>query len=108
MKRPKTPPGRPPSGTVSRYEVERRLAIQKERKIRLQNDRTEGGLLDAEAVEQHWAEMVLAARAAFLAIPSRLKGRRPALGAEDIREVDNLIRAVLEELADGVPPEAAG
>ena len=107
--RPKTPrhPGRPPTGEVSRYEYERRLAIQKERKLRLQNDRAEGGLLDAKAVERSWARQIVEARTALLGIASRLKARRPDLSAEDLREVDVLIREVLEELASGVSPQAS-
>ena len=85
------------------------LADARRRLVSAQAKRTEaraakeaGGLVSAVDVEQRWTRIVLTARNRLLGIPSRLKQRRSTLTAADLREVDALIREVLEELASGV------
>lgn len=64
-------------------------------------------LVSARDVELRWSARVVEARTHLLALPSRLKGRRPDLSAADLAAIDTLIREALEELADSKPKEAS-
>ena len=76
--------------------IELRLAVKR------------GKLVDAQEVELLWSRRVVATRDKLLGIPSKLKGRRPALLRDDVLAVDVLIRECLEELAsDGAGDGAA-
>jgi len=109
VKQPKTPsaPGRPPTGKVSRYETARRIDLQRERKLRLENDRAEGKLLDAKEVEAMVSALIIQARTRLLGLPTQAKQRLPHLTPADLLVLDSLIRDVLEELASGGSTEAA-
>lgn len=80
------------------------LATLRERQARAERLEFElalrrGAVVSAAAVEQAWAALVVNARNALLAIPSRLKGRAPHLQPSDCATLDALIREVLGELA---------
>ena len=60
----------------------------------------EGEVVLAADVARRWGAMVVEARTSLLGIPTRLRGRRPALTDADLRAVDDLIREALEGLAD--------
>lgn len=79
---------------------ERRLKVTAERLV------LEGKLIPTAAVEEHWGQLVAAARAKFLSLPHKLA---PAVvSCETLIEVENearrLVNEALEELAvSGVP-----
>jgi hypothetical protein len=79
-------------------EAQRRLAIQRERRLRLENDAREGALLPVEDVTRSQAAVIAAARARLLAVSHQavLRGL-PAEHAPLIRE---LVCAALQDLAD--------
>lgn len=57
--------------------------------------RQRGALLDAEAVEREWSDVLRTVRAGMLAVPSRVAQRLPHLSAHDVAEIDNEVRAAL-------------
>ena len=61
----------------------------------------------ARAVEQAWSVLVVEARGALLAIPSRAKSRLPHLTASDCTVLDQLIREALAGLAESHAHKAA-
>lgn len=79
-------------------EAQRRLAIQRERRLRLENDAREGALLPVDDVTRTQTAVIAAARARLLALPHQavLRGL-PAEHAPLIRE---LVCAALQDLAD--------
>ena len=60
--------------------------------------RQRGALLDAEAVEGEWSDILRTVRASMLAVPSRVAQRLPHLSAHDVAEIDAEVRAVLAEI----------
>jgi len=60
--------------------------------------RQRGSLLEAEAVEREWSDVLRTVRAGMLAVPSRVAQRLPHLSAHDVSEIDAEIRVVLIEL----------
>jgi hypothetical protein len=56
-------------------------------------------VVDAREVELRWSTLVVAARSAVLAVPSRLKQRVPHLGPGDLTALEGLLHEVLAELA---------
>lgn len=75
-------------------------SLERARGLKLANDKLEGSLIDRAAAELWWIGVVVQVRNALLAVPSRLKMRRPDLTREDLAAVDALIRETLEGLAD--------
>ncbi len=61
-------------------------------------ERERGSLLEAEAVEHEWSDVLRTVRAGMLAVPSRVAQRLPHLTAHDVSEIDSEIRAVLAEI----------
>ena len=63
--------------------------------------RQRGSLLEAEAVEREWSDVLRTVRAGMLAVPSRVAQRLPHLTAHDVSEIDAEIRTVLAEIGIG-------
>lgn len=59
-----------------------------------------GELVLASAVKNEWAKLVIAFRAKALALPSRVKQEIPALSIDEIEKLEELVREVLEDLAE--------
>ena len=66
--------------------------------MELKNARQRGSLLEAEAVEREWGDILRTVRAGMLALPSRVAQRLPHLTAHDVSEIDAEVRAVLAEI----------
>ena len=49
--------------------------------------RQRGALLEADAVEREWADVLRTVRAGMLAVPSRVAQRLPHLTAHDVAEI---------------------
>ena len=75
-----------------------RLAKAQADAIEMKNARLRGALLDGEAVEKTWADILRTVRAGMLSVPSRVAQRLPHLTAHDVAEIDQEIRAVLSEI----------
>ena len=60
--------------------------------------RQRGSLIECEAVEREWSDVLRGVRAAMLAVPSRVAQRLPHLTAHDVAEIDSEIRAALGEI----------
>lgn len=77
---------------------------ESERKLKLQNDLSEGRLVDVEIVERILAGMVLDMRTQFEGIAERLRPRLPPDLADDVVEdVGNLIRGELTRFSEWRP-----
>lgn len=61
-----------------------------------------GELVDIRDVTHRWAHLATTARTKLLAVPSKVKSRRPSLNHDDIATIDEEIRQALEELADAL------
>lgn len=59
-----------------------------------------GSLLDAEAVERAWVDVLRQVRKAMLALPSRVQRRLPHQTAHDVAEIDAEVRAVLTDFGN--------
>jgi phage terminase Nu1 subunit (DNA packaging protein) len=75
-----------------------RLAKEQADALALKNARLRGSLLDAEAVEREWTDVLRNVRSGMLAVSSRVGSRLPHLTPADVAEVDAEVRAVLNEL----------
>lgn len=97
-------------GTAYDYDTERaRLTHHQANAAAMDEQRKRGEMIPAEDVQQTWSEIVAAARAKLLALPSRLAGTcagRDQAGIET--EARAIIYEALSELArggDGTPQE---
>ncbi|MCD1642468.1 hypothetical protein [Aurantimonas coralicida] len=77
-----------------------RLAREQADGHSLKNQIARGEYVDADEVARAWADVLRGVRAAMLAVPSRVRGRNPALTAADVQTIDREIRDALEALAD--------
>ena len=77
-----------------------RLAKAQADAMEMKNARQRGSLLEGEAVEREWADVLRGVRAGMLAVPSRVAQRLPHLTADDVAEIDAEVRAVLLELGE--------
>ena len=71
-----------------------RLAKEQADAIALRNARQRGSLVDAEAVEREWSDILRTVRSGILAIPSRLTHLAP----QERAALDGELRRVLTEL----------
>ncbi len=62
-------------------------------------DQKRGTLVPLAEVESEFIARAVAIRTKILAVPSRYKQRRPHLGIDDVTNLEDLLREVLEELA---------
>jgi phage terminase Nu1 subunit (DNA packaging protein) len=79
----------------------KRLAEAQADKVEIANAHARGALVDAEAVQREWSEVLRMVRAGMLAVPSRCGARLPHLSAHDVGEIDVEVRAVLTEVGSG-------
>lgn len=99
-------PGRPPLEGESIQSARRRKECALADLRQLEVARRKGELLDADAVTREWGAIVRQARAALLAVPSRVRARLPHLSAHDAGVIDREIRTALEALGtDHADPE---
>ena len=95
-----TPRG-PRAASLAQVSTERaRLARLQADSVELKNARARGSLLDAEAVEREWGDILRGVRAGLLALPSRCAARLPHLSKSDVAEIDQEVRAVLAEVGE--------
>lgn len=83
----------------ARHEFEKANLAELERK------RREGELIEREVVGRSLTRLMSILRGSLLGLPSTLRDRIPHLTPEDIDIADDLIRALLEELAGGIVAE---
>jgi terminase small subunit / prophage DNA-packing protein len=81
-----------------------RLAEAQADKVEIGNARQRGGLVDAEAVQREWSDVLRTVRAGMMAVPSRCGARLPHLSAHDVGEIDAEVRAVLTEVGGESTP----
>lgn len=94
----------PPDLRAAKLSAEIARIQEAERKLRMENDLTEGRLVDVESVERILAGMVLDLRQQFEGLAERLRPRIPPDIADDIVEdVDRLIRMELTRFAEWRP-----
>ena len=94
-----TPKG-PRAASLALVTKERaRLAKAQADAMEIKNARQRGALIDAEAVEREWSDVLRQVRAGMLAVPSRVAARLPHLTPHDVSEIDAEVRAVLAETA---------
>jgi terminase small subunit / prophage DNA-packing protein len=65
------------------------------------NARERGEVVDANAMEAGWTDIVRQSRAAVLAVPARCQQRLPHLSAFDIDQLDLELRDALRALGEG-------
>jgi hypothetical protein len=83
----------------ARYEEARAQGAELDLQERL------GELVRADRVRAAVADRFLAVKAKLLAVPARVRQQMPHIAAEDIRQLDELIREALEDLANGISGE---
>lgn len=71
----------------------------KAKMARLKYLEAEGMLVPVEQVKAEWSAILSAVRGKLLAVPSKVKLRVPALTADDVMKLQDLIREALEDLA---------
>lgn len=96
-------------GVESLAEAQRRVALQREIKLDLENRVKQGQLVDAERCRREFFEAGRMFREAMLGIPDRYASQVAAEGdrAKVHAMLDDAIRAALETLADRYEGEAA-
>jgi phage terminase Nu1 subunit (DNA packaging protein) len=72
-----------------------RLAKAQADAIELKNARARGTLIDSEAVALEWEGICRTIRAGMLRVPKRAAARLPHLAQQDVRAIDDEVRAVL-------------
>lgn len=77
-----------------------RLAKEQADREALKNARSRGELVEVQAVEKEWSDILRTARSRILAVPSRLSSRIGHLSQSDIRQIDDEIRMALLALAN--------
>ena len=87
----------PLNGLVERARRDRAAAMLSEQMFEVRA----GRLVKAEEVEQSMARLVREASVSFQALHSRLAGRHPALARQVFLDLDQEVRRILDELADG-------
>ena len=78
-----------------------RLAREQADKLELANQAKRRELLPASEVEREWSEILRHLRAAFLALPSLIGQRVPALTQTDLAAIDGEVRDILTDLSNG-------
>lgn len=66
----------------------------------------DGELIDIQTVKKEWTAILSTVRGKLLAVPSKVKLRVPALTADDVMTLQDMIREALEELATPDPVQA--
>jgi phage terminase Nu1 subunit (DNA packaging protein) len=84
-----------------------RLAKEQADALALKNARLRASLLDAEAVEREWADILRMVRSGVLATPSRIGASLPHLSAHDLAVIDRELRAALTALGNDESARAA-
>lgn len=77
-----------------------RLAREQADHTALKNAQLRRELIPATEVSARWEDVVRRVRARLLAVPSRVRARRPGFSLQDVEAVDCEVRAALEGLAE--------
>jgi terminase small subunit / prophage DNA-packing protein len=72
--------------------------------VEIANAHSRGALVDAEAVQREWSDVLRGVRAGMLATSSRCAARLPHLSMHDVAEIDAEVRAALTALGEGEAP----
>jgi len=91
----------------SARDAKRILLIFKAKQARIEFEQASDKLIDREAALALYGGQVSQARNALLNLPTKARARLPHLAAADAVVLEELIRDVLTDLADG-PPKKAG
>ncbi len=91
--------GRPLTANSELNDQRTRLAKAQADEKELRAAALRGDLIEAQAVEREWAEILRRVRAGVLAAPSRVRQRLPHLTAADAAQIDAELREVLTEVA---------
>lgn len=73
----------------------------KARMLKMEHDERAGLLVNAQEVKAGWFKLVTETKTKFLSLPAKAKARLPHLTPEDVAALDNLVREILEDLANG-------
>lgn len=95
-------PDRPPDIALTKAKqavVELAIKEVQLQDAQLDIDQKRGQLVPIAEVEGEFTARAVAIRAKVLAVPARYKQRRPHLGIDDVTDLEDLLREVLEELA---------
>ena len=82
-------------------EARRLESLERGRGLQLVNDKLAGRLVEAAAIERHFATLVVAAKNKIRGVPSRIKQRIPHLTLAELTIIAELLDEALTELADG-------
>lgn len=83
----------------ARYEEARAQAAE------LDMQERRGELVRADRVRAAVADRFLAVKSKLLAVPARVRQQMPHVAAEDVQQLEDLIREALEDLANGISGE---
>lgn len=76
-----------------------RLVLAQAEHAELKNRALKGELLSRGAVVAEWQSILREVRAGVLAAPSRIRSRLPHLTQHDVATIDEVLRAILTDLA---------
>jgi terminase small subunit / prophage DNA-packing protein len=68
--------------------------------LALKNARLRGSLLDAEAVEREWTNILRTVRSAVITLPSRIGAQSPQLTPSDVAKIEREVRTMLTEFGE--------
>jgi phage terminase Nu1 subunit (DNA packaging protein) len=100
----------PPQPKIGRPLVDhtQRLKLAQAEHAELKNRALKGELLSRGAVVAEWQSILREVRAGVLAAPSRIRSKLPRLSQHDVATIDEVLRAILADLAPNTPAKAAG
>jgi phage terminase Nu1 subunit (DNA packaging protein) len=95
-------------GMVDAQQERARLDSARREEIEIRTRRRLGELVPAAATEALLSRLILSARTAFLALPTRIAATFQAVDRGMIQAIDAEVRQILTDLADGVDPAREG
>jgi hypothetical protein len=96
---PLTPDGEIDYSRLNVADAGRLKTVWQARQEELKYRKTVGELIEVAEVERGWQNVIGLSRTKLLAVPSKLKARRPHFTAEDVAAIEAEIREALDELA---------
>ncbi|QGZ94881.1 hypothetical protein [Terricaulis silvestris] len=101
--------GDDPPKTARPHQVKdhrQRLVLAQAEHAELKNRALKGELLSRGAVVAEWSAILREVRAGVLSAPSRIRSRLPHLTQHDVATIDEVLRAILTDLAADSNAEA--